>query len=635
MHRSTIGSIKDTLTLPEGDDRPVFEAVFRSAAMGIALVDMDGHPVASNPALERMLGYSAEELRAMAFTEFTHPEDASADWDLFAELVAGDREHYEMHKRYLHRDGHIVWGRLTVSLIRQADGSPHYAVGMVEDVSERKRLEERYRALVEQIPGIVYTAEFGEAGRWRYVSPFATTLLGFSSAEFVDDPLLYWRQIHPDDRARVMDDEHRSRESSSSFSSEYRMITKSGETVWVYDVAAVVHDDDANAHYMQGVILDVTRRKEVEEQLAYSESTLRTIIESEPECVKQVARDGTLLAMNPAGVSMIEASSARDVVGNSVYDLVVPEDRDAFRALTEATFDGETGTLEFDIVGRRGTRRSMETHAAPLRDHGGNVVACLAVTRDVSGRKRAEADLQAALARTEELAASLSELNASKSELIQLLSHELFTPISVIQGVALTLAQQNPRIGAEQRRDLASGVERASHRLRRLVGNLSAAAQLDRDGVAIDTSTVSIGDLLSSMRDEFPEHAARLRLTEDPAALHASVPVDPELALRAIAVVVENALDMSEDAVEVDVASGDGKVVVTVADRGPGVPEPARTTIFDAFVQVDHGMTREHEGLGIGLYLARRIMWAHGGDIVLGARPGFGGVFELSFPTPS
>ena len=97
MDLSTIGSIRDIPTLPDGDDRPVFEAIFRSAAIGIALVDMDGHPVASNPALEGMLGYSAEELRGMAFTEFTHPDDAWADWDLFGELVAGDRDHYEMH----------------------------------------------------------------------------------------------------------------------------------------------------------------------------------------------------------------------------------------------------------------------------------------------------------------------------------------------------------------------------------------------------------------------------------------------------------------------------------------------------------------------------------------------------------
>jgi PAS domain S-box-containing protein len=192
------------------DDGALFEAIFSSAAIGIALVDMDGHPVVSNPALERMLGYTGVELREMAFTEFTHPEDASADWDLFQELIAGDRDHYEMEKRYIRRDGQIVWGRLTVSLIRTIDGAPRFAVGMVEDVTERNRFEDRYRTLVEQLPGIVYTAEFGEAGRWQYASPFATALLGFSSEEWLSDPFLWWHHVHPDDRERVLEEERSS-----------------------------------------------------------------------------------------------------------------------------------------------------------------------------------------------------------------------------------------------------------------------------------------------------------------------------------------------------------------------------------------------------------------------------------------
>jgi PAS domain S-box-containing protein len=622
MHRSTIGTMGQAWTLPEGDDRAVFEAIFRNAAVGVALVDMEGHPLMSNPALERILGYSSDELREMAFPEFTHPDDVSADWDLFQELIAGQRDHYEMYKRYLHRDGHIVSARLTVSLIREADGTPHYAVGMVEDVTERRRLEEQYGTLVEQIPGIVYTAEFGEAGRWQYASPYAATMLGFSPQELRDDP---------DDRVRVIEDERRVRIEGGSLASEYRMFTRSGQTVWVYDTASVVMSEEGSP-FMHGVILDITARKEIERRLAESEDALRTIIDTEPECVKQVARDGTLLAINPAGVSMIEASSAEEVIGACVYDIVAPEHRAAFRHLTESAVEGRSGMLEFDIVGLRGTRRSMETHAVPLRNHEGRIVASLAITRDVTDRKRAEADLQVALERAERLATSLAELNRAKSELIQLLSHELFTPISVIQGVALTLAHGDAGIDPEQGRDLASGVQRASHRLRRLVGNLSAAANLDREGIKIETTELAVGELLTRTTEEFADVESRLRCSAADDVLGTRVAVDPDLAIRAIAVVVENALDMSDDEVEIEAFRTNGSVTLTVADHGPGVPSEARESIFDAFVQADSGMTREHEGLGVGLYLARRIMQAHGGHVRTVTRQGFGGVFELSFP---
>jgi PAS domain S-box-containing protein len=124
-----------------------FRAVFENAAIGMALVDMHGHPMESNPALQRMLGYNKTELAQMAFTEFTHRDDAQADWDLFTELVEGTRDQYQLEKRFYRKDGEVVWGRQTVSLVRSQNGEPQYAIEMVEDISERKRTAEVLRHL--------------------------------------------------------------------------------------------------------------------------------------------------------------------------------------------------------------------------------------------------------------------------------------------------------------------------------------------------------------------------------------------------------------------------------------------------------------------------------------------------------
>jgi PAS domain S-box-containing protein len=135
--------------LKESETR--FRAVFENAASGIALVDMHGHPVESNPSLQKMLGYSARELTQMAFSEFTHPDDVQASWDLFAELVEGKRDRYQLDKRFCRKDGRIVWGQLTESLVRNQNGEPEYAIGMVEDISERKQAEEALRQLSGQL----------------------------------------------------------------------------------------------------------------------------------------------------------------------------------------------------------------------------------------------------------------------------------------------------------------------------------------------------------------------------------------------------------------------------------------------------------------------------------------------------
>ena len=109
---------------------------------------------------------------------------------------------------------------------------------------------------------------------------------------------------------------------------------------------------------------------------------------------------------------------------------------------------------------------------------------------------------------------------------------------------------------------------------------------------------------------------------------------DLELGARALVVVLENALAFSPEAgtVDVSVRRHEGNVRVTVSDRGPGVPEELRDRIFDSFTQTDGSVTRSHEGLGIGLFLARRIMRAHGGELTYAPRPDGGSSFELSFP---
>jgi PAS domain S-box-containing protein len=128
-----------------------FRATFDRAGVGIALVDLGGRLLDCNPALQSMLGYRRDELLAMTFMDVTHPDDRRRNVEIHQELAAGGRDHYELEKRYLRRDGATIWGRLNVSLVRDAEGRPDYAVGMVEDVTERKRAEEALRRLNEEL----------------------------------------------------------------------------------------------------------------------------------------------------------------------------------------------------------------------------------------------------------------------------------------------------------------------------------------------------------------------------------------------------------------------------------------------------------------------------------------------------
>src|SRR2546423_15135863 len=129
-------------TEPASSQEANFAAVFEHAAIGMAIADMEGHPIRSNPALQRILGYTADELASMVFTDFTHPDDVSADWELFEQVVAGQRDHYQLEKRYFRKDGRLIWAELAVSLIRDEEGRPSYGIGMVTHITERNHAHE-------------------------------------------------------------------------------------------------------------------------------------------------------------------------------------------------------------------------------------------------------------------------------------------------------------------------------------------------------------------------------------------------------------------------------------------------------------------------------------------------------------
>ena len=127
------------------DSNKRYRAIFDAAAIGIVQCAPDGRVVETNAAAEHMLGFNSSELRGMHFRDFTHPEDVAKDVELFDELIAGKRDSYQIELRCLRKDRSSAWVRLTVSLVRGPDGAPESAIGMVEDITERKQAEEQLR----------------------------------------------------------------------------------------------------------------------------------------------------------------------------------------------------------------------------------------------------------------------------------------------------------------------------------------------------------------------------------------------------------------------------------------------------------------------------------------------------------
>jgi diguanylate cyclase (GGDEF)-like protein/PAS domain S-box-containing protein len=259
--------------LRESEER--FRRSFDDAAIGMALVATDGRFLQANRSLCEIVGYTEEELLGKSFQDITHPEDLDKDLGQARRLLEGEISSYQMEKRYLRKDGSVVWILLNGSLVRDEEGGPLYFLAQVQDISGRKSAEERlrgaeerYRTLVERIPAVTFVDRADGSEEALYVSPQIEGMLGYTTEEWMEGRL--WRErLHLDDRERVLASDERFEAEGEAVDEEYRLLAKDGSVVWVREETVLVRGEGGEPLYVQGIMSDVTEKKEAEERLEH------------------------------------------------------------------------------------------------------------------------------------------------------------------------------------------------------------------------------------------------------------------------------------------------------------------------------------------------------------------------------
>jgi diguanylate cyclase (GGDEF)-like protein/PAS domain S-box-containing protein len=222
--------------------------------------------------------------------------------------------------------------------------------------------------MIERLPAVVYLAEGGEAGRWLYVSPAIEDLLGFPPEDWMNDRLLWAKQLHPDDRDRVLSEESRDFAAipESAVTSDYRLIASDGRVVWVRDRALVLNEPSRRPFY-QGMLVEIGEQKAVEEALLRNERRFRSLLENATDVVGVLDSIATLTYVSPS-ISSILGYEPQKVTGRPVFDLI--HDEDAKLALERFVnlVSSENREVRTEVRVRHGdgSLRWMEVHAVNL-----------------------------------------------------------------------------------------------------------------------------------------------------------------------------------------------------------------------------------------------------------------------------
>jgi len=271
-------------------DTQLFRDVFNASPIGIAVENLDGEPLFVNPAFCSMLGFSEEELRRKHCFDFSPPDDAERDWALFQQLRAGSIDHYQLEKRYFRRDGSLVWGRLSISLLTSR--SSPLVLAMVKDITDKKNLElernrkeealrvgeERFR--LAQSAACIGTFEWNIRTGVNTWTPELEAMYGLPAGGFGGTQTTFENLVHPDDRARVIELVDRSLKTGQSTKGEWRVVWPDGSVHWIAGRWQAFMDESGEPLRVIGVNVDVTQHNLAEQELARANERLQLAIES-------------------------------------------------------------------------------------------------------------------------------------------------------------------------------------------------------------------------------------------------------------------------------------------------------------------------------------------------------------------
>jgi len=501
-----------------------------------------------------------------------------------------------------------------------------------------RQAEAKFRTLVERIPAITYTAQFGDQGQWFYVSPQIEAILGFTPEEWMAAPDRWFSQVFPEDRPRILEVEESSRRTGEPMQCEYRLRAKDGRVVWVRD-DWVVDTAESGEPVLQGVIFDITERKQAEEQLRQAEAKYRTLVEQIPAISYVDVFDPTYQPdmfrtayVSPQIETMLGYAPEEFVASPELwYSLVHPDDREQARSADEHHYQtGEPLTREYRVIARNGRILWVLDEAVLYRDEQGGPRFSQGILYDITSRKKAEEDLERALSIEREAAERLRALDEMKNTFLHAVSHELRTPLSAVLGLAVTLEREEVQLPADERKDLVRRLSANARKLDQLLSDLLDLDRLDRgimeprrrptDVAALVRRTVENSDILGTR----PVRVAAQLVV---------VSVDAPKVERIVENLLANAARHTPPGttIWVHVAPQQGGVLISVEDDGPGISETVRESIFEPFRQ-GPGAPSHSPGVGIGLSLVAKFAELHGGRAWADERPGGGASFKVFLP---
>lgn len=372
-------------------DTTEYERFFTLSLDMLCIAGFDGYFKELNPAWEKTLGFTIEELKAKPFIEFVHPEDQEATIAEARKLMSGE-DTVSFENRYLCKDGSYKWllWSTTVSLGKQL----YYSVA--RDVTERRGAEKalrnseaQFRQLAENIHQALWMTN-PDKTELIYMSPAYEKIWGQSRERRYRDPKPFYDAIHPDDRERVI--AVLPKQAQGDFDEQYRIVRPDGSVRWIRARAFPIRNERGEVYRIAGISEDITERKQAEEALAREQYLLKTFIDNTPDHIYFKDADSRFIRVNKSVASWFGLSDPAEAMGKTDFDFFTEEHAQQAYADEQAVMRSGKPMegVEEKETWPDGRETWVSTTRVPLRNEEGQIIGTFGISRDITEHKRAE-----------------------------------------------------------------------------------------------------------------------------------------------------------------------------------------------------------------------------------------------------
>ncbi|NML15710.1 PAS domain S-box protein [Azohydromonas caseinilytica] len=664
-----------------------FRATFEQAAVGIALLTPEGRWLRVNRKLCDIVGYTPQELMALRFQDITHPDDVAPDWQASRRLLAREITQYALEKRYIRKDGSLVWANLTVSMTWRADGGPDCFISVVEDIQARKQAEQalreseqRLQLFIEHVP--VALAMFDRDMRYlavsrHWISTFGLDgrpLVGRLHYEVFPDVPQRWREVHRRGLAgEVVQAEADSFERRDGRRQWMRWMVRpwhqgdggvGGIVIFTEDITqrveaeAALREQEAAAlqaqrearqaalDLMEEAVVERARAEAANAALRASQAQLRKLaqaVEQGTETIMITDVEGRIEYVNEAFVRQT-GYAREEVLGRNPRLLQSGRTpRETYASMWRALLAGQTWKGSFVNRRRDGGEYVDAAIVTPLRGDGGAVTHYVSVQEDVTEKMRMAKELEAHRHHLEELVqqrtAELDQARAvaetasrAKSAFLANMSHEIRTPMNAILGLTHLLTREGP---TPQQATRLSKIEGAARHLLSIINDILDLSKIEAGKLQLEERDFALQALLDHVRSIIGDAAAAkgLRIDIEADARPLWLRGDDTRVRQALLNYAGNAVKFTARGhitLRARVLEERRERLLLrfeVEDSGAGIPEAQLPRLFEAFEQADLSTTRRHGGTGLGLAITRRLAALMGGEAGARSTPGQGSTF--------